>query len=326
MEIKQDLTPINFTPRRSREIKGVVLHSMAGTQAGSIAWFKNPASQASAHYCISKDGEIVQTCLDKDVAWHAGIFDEPLPQAWLYPNPNQTLISIECEDCRDANWPYPEPQRQALRWLLDYLSKKWGFENSTQNVFLHKNLNPSRRSDPVGNFSFEWLYNESMNLDDKIPDDIKTEFNLSAYGEFNNNEETWRTFIEKWKEYVTRYNRAKDEDIADDKVYEEKLSKKEDELIKCMQDLEKTTQIQEQLQTLQLALKGLEDKVANKTEVIAGMSREATQATLRINTLEADVEVKSNEINRLNAVVDQCFDKMSWKVVWELILSKLGKR
>ncbi len=155
MEIKQDLTPVNFTPNGMKEVRGLVIHSMWGTYAGSIAWFKNPDAKASAHYCISKDGEITQTVLDKDMAWHAGYYDEPVPD-WVLPNPNYYCIGIEFEDNKDVNWPYPQVQKDAGAWLVALLMKKYNI--AKDHVMLHKELNPSRRSDPVGQFSRDWLF------------------------------------------------------------------------------------------------------------------------------------------------------------------------
>jgi hypothetical protein len=129
---------------------------MWGTQSGSIAWFKNPDAKASAHYCISQDGEIVRTVPDMSIGWHAGVFDEPIAD-WLKPNPNNTTIGIELEDKRDPHWAYPESQRQALKELVDYLCITYSIPKDSEHILLHKNLNPSRRSDPVGQFDLNWV-------------------------------------------------------------------------------------------------------------------------------------------------------------------------
>ena len=167
MEIKQNLTNVNYTPNGIKEIRGIVLHSMWGTQNGSIQWFKNPEAKASAHYCISQDGEIVQCVLDKDMAWHAGVYDEPIPD-YLRPNPNFYTLGIELEDRRDSNWPYPEAQRKAVKWLVKILQDKYAIPKS--KVLMHKTLNPSRRSDPVGDFSFDWLFDVE---EPEVPDTQK---------------------------------------------------------------------------------------------------------------------------------------------------------
>jgi len=51
----------------------VVVHTMQGSYAGSMAWFQNPNSKVSAHYVMrSVDGEVTQMVLDKDRGYHVG--------------------------------------------------------------------------------------------------------------------------------------------------------------------------------------------------------------------------------------------------------------
>ncbi|GMU43309.1 MAG: N-acetylmuramoyl-L-alanine amidase [Xanthomonadales bacterium] len=50
----------------------VILHTMEGSYAGAISWFKNPSAQVSAHYCLRKsDGQITQMVREHHQAWHA---------------------------------------------------------------------------------------------------------------------------------------------------------------------------------------------------------------------------------------------------------------
>ena len=59
--------------RDGSSIKRVVIHDMEGLYAGAISWFKNPASNVSAHYCIrSSDGDITQMVREQDTASLAG--------------------------------------------------------------------------------------------------------------------------------------------------------------------------------------------------------------------------------------------------------------
>lgn len=51
------------------EVRGLVLHIQQGTEAGSEAWFKNPASQASSHFLNPKTGNLRQLVDTKDRAW-----------------------------------------------------------------------------------------------------------------------------------------------------------------------------------------------------------------------------------------------------------------
>lgn len=50
----------------------VILHTMEGSYAGAISWFKNPSAEVSAHYCLRKsDGQITQMVRESHQAWHA---------------------------------------------------------------------------------------------------------------------------------------------------------------------------------------------------------------------------------------------------------------
>ncbi|MEU6925468.1 peptidoglycan-binding protein [Streptomyces sp. NPDC046631] len=74
----------NCTKGGQDAVHGVVLHIMAGTLDGSDSWFRNPSSQASAHFGVGKDGRIYQWVDTADRAWAQG-------------NGNRTWLSIEHE-------------------------------------------------------------------------------------------------------------------------------------------------------------------------------------------------------------------------------------
>jgi N-acetyl-anhydromuramyl-L-alanine amidase AmpD len=62
----------SYSSRSGSAITHVVVHTMQGSYAGSIAWFLNPTSQVSAHYLMrSSDGQITQMVRNADKAWHA---------------------------------------------------------------------------------------------------------------------------------------------------------------------------------------------------------------------------------------------------------------
>ena len=62
----------SYSSRGGSAITHVVVHTMQGSYAGSIAWFLNPTSQVSAHYLMrSSDGQITQMVRNADKAWHA---------------------------------------------------------------------------------------------------------------------------------------------------------------------------------------------------------------------------------------------------------------
>jgi N-acetyl-anhydromuramyl-L-alanine amidase AmpD len=63
----------NYSSRNGTSITHVTLHTVQGTYAGCISWFKNCNAQVSAHYVIrSSDGQITQMVREADKAWHVG--------------------------------------------------------------------------------------------------------------------------------------------------------------------------------------------------------------------------------------------------------------
>lgn len=65
----------NYTPgRRGQSVRRVVVH-YTGTSASAhnnLLYFSRSAAGASAHYFIGKSGDVRQSVLEKDTAWHAG--------------------------------------------------------------------------------------------------------------------------------------------------------------------------------------------------------------------------------------------------------------
>ncbi|WP_433252832.1 peptidoglycan recognition protein family protein [Streptosporangium sp. CA-135522] len=62
----------NFTPDGQVEVRGVVLHIMAGTLSGTDSWFRNPRAQASSHFGTGKQGALYQWVDTRDRAWTQG--------------------------------------------------------------------------------------------------------------------------------------------------------------------------------------------------------------------------------------------------------------
>jgi N-acetyl-anhydromuramyl-L-alanine amidase AmpD len=65
----------HVTKTRGRQIDLIVIHTMETDEKGETAencalWFRNPAANVSAHYCVDANS-IVQCVRDQDVGWHA---------------------------------------------------------------------------------------------------------------------------------------------------------------------------------------------------------------------------------------------------------------
>lgn len=104
-------------------IQYVVIHVTEGSYNGAISWFKNEASNVSAHFVIrSSDGQITQMVRLKDIAWHAGVS--------FY---NQRSVGIEHEAITTQSGSNPNPSgwftnamysasADLTRWLTNQFS------------------------------------------------------------------------------------------------------------------------------------------------------------------------------------------------------------
>lgn len=104
------------------KIDTVVLHATAGPLQAALAWLRNPAAKASAHYVIARDGSIFQLVREAEVAWHAGYSRMPDGREGV----NRFSIGIELENANDGRDPYSEAQVAALVQLLGALRERYG--------------------------------------------------------------------------------------------------------------------------------------------------------------------------------------------------------
>lgn len=156
-----DLAKIKFIPSPHKASRNgvkpthLIVHAMAGTYQGSISWFKNPVSKVSAHYLVSKKGEI--TCMVQpgpDKAWHVKNF-------------NTLSIGVEFEDLdpktrkgcvTDPNW-CTEVQYKVGAELFATLMQK--FNIPLENVvghnadFLKKAPYFNTHTDPEKHFNWD---------------------------------------------------------------------------------------------------------------------------------------------------------------------------
>lgn len=75
---------VNYTKGGQDDVRGVVVHIMAGTLAGTDSWFRNPKAQASSHFGTGKGGALYQWVDTAD-------------RAWAQASGNRTWLSVENE-------------------------------------------------------------------------------------------------------------------------------------------------------------------------------------------------------------------------------------
>ncbi|MDX2246180.1 MAG: CUB domain-containing protein [Bacteroidia bacterium] len=61
----------NYGSREGESVQHVTIHTIQGSYASAIAWFRNPAAKVSTHYVIrASDGQVTQMVCEEDRAFH----------------------------------------------------------------------------------------------------------------------------------------------------------------------------------------------------------------------------------------------------------------
>lgn len=152
-----DTTPAspNHSSRDGALIRMITMHATVGSYASSLAWLCNPASKASAHYLIRKDGYINQLIDVRDAAWHAG------KSAWRGLDSLEIMqcsIGIELENQNTGHDPYPVPQLDAAIWLCKNLIARYAIVPDMVVTHAQIATPKGRKTDPKG---FPWAVFEA---------------------------------------------------------------------------------------------------------------------------------------------------------------------
>lgn len=118
----------NYSSRSGVAISAVTVHTVQGSYAGCISWFKNCNAGVSAHYVIrSSDGQVTQMVPEANKAWHVG-------------SENPYTVGIEHEGyVNDPSW-YTPAMYQSSANLVKYLAAKYNinplstYKGSAQTV------------------------------------------------------------------------------------------------------------------------------------------------------------------------------------------------
>lgn len=154
----------NFSSREGHKIEMIVVHISSGTLDSMTSWFMQPVSQASSHYGVGKNGEIIQYVPENLKAWHAGKIDNPTAKLVIQKaiNPNLYSVGIECEgqDLKNA----PEAQRKALYSLISDICIRNGIPIDREHIVGHYEIaTKTRVNDPSPDHS----------IMDKIVENVK---------------------------------------------------------------------------------------------------------------------------------------------------------
>lgn len=150
MEIKSRLSPWHSS-RGGAEVKYIILHTTAGSDAGDLSYMTDAKQNAkvSYHYLIQRDGSIWQLVPDSHKAWHAGKSD------WG-KDTDINPVSIGVAFSNKLDEYLTEDQYQSGGWLLAKLCDKHAV--SFDRVLSHENISYPRKTDPWHTFVFGKLF------------------------------------------------------------------------------------------------------------------------------------------------------------------------
>jgi N-acetyl-anhydromuramyl-L-alanine amidase AmpD len=113
------------TNRTARTIDDIVIHDTEGRFLGSVRTLQRARTDASAHFVVSRAGQIVQLVPVTDVAWHAG-------NSWW----NLHSIGIEHEGWAGKR-AYTEAEYRASAELVAYLAHRWSIPIDRSHIIGH---------------------------------------------------------------------------------------------------------------------------------------------------------------------------------------------
>ncbi|WP_211438909.1 N-acetylmuramoyl-L-alanine amidase [Corynebacterium glutamicum] len=124
----------HFTPGRGgRKIRHVTIHHMAGIGDTDQCWNWWQTRQASAHYAISRTGEIGQLVWDRDTAWG---------NANLVANQESVIIEHSNSGGANLDWPIADPTLEEGAHLVAAICLFYGLGRPQWgvNVFTHSDF------------------------------------------------------------------------------------------------------------------------------------------------------------------------------------------
>tara|TARA_B100000378_G_C18056346_1_gene414485 strand:- start:2402 stop:3130 length:729 start_codon:yes stop_codon:yes gene_type:complete len=155
----RDCPSPNFNAR-ALPVTMVVLHytDMPDVE-DAIAKMCDPDSGVSAHYCITRQGELVRLVDEEQRAWHAGV------SYWRgNTDVNSSSIGIELDN-PGHTWGYErftEPQMETLCIMLADIMKRHDIPRA--NIVGHSDVAPQRKTDPGELFDWARLAKHRLAL------------------------------------------------------------------------------------------------------------------------------------------------------------------
>ncbi|MEP2030566.1 MAG: N-acetylmuramoyl-L-alanine amidase [Paracoccaceae bacterium] len=145
----------NYGPRRDGLTPTLIVLHYTAMQNAEVAIKRlcDPAFEVSAHYLISRQGQVTQLVDEAMRAWHAGV------GSWCGKDDvNSRSIGIELDN--DGTSPFPAAQMDALEVLVTGIMSRWPIPAG--NVIGHSDLAPGRKIDPGPRFDWPRLARQNL--------------------------------------------------------------------------------------------------------------------------------------------------------------------
>ena len=145
----------NFsTPKRSKKrIKFIIIHYTGmRKESAAIRRLKDPKSKVSSHYCIKKNGTVLNLVPDLYEAWHAGKSNW---KNFRLLNKDSIGIEITNPGHKYGYKNFSMKQILSLKKLLKYLMKK--YKIGIKSILGHSDISPDRKKDPGEKFPWQKL-------------------------------------------------------------------------------------------------------------------------------------------------------------------------
>ena len=145
---------------RSDPVDMIVLHYTDMRDVENvIEKLTNPESKVSAHYCITRSGEIVRLVDESKRAWHAG---KAFWRGHIDINSNSIGIELDNPGHTWGYVEYTEPQMASLLMLLSDMKRRHDIPRA--NVVGHSDVAPQRKTDPGELFDWQRLSDHGLAL------------------------------------------------------------------------------------------------------------------------------------------------------------------
>jgi N-acetylmuramoyl-L-alanine amidase len=147
-------------------VRWLVLHGTAGGSRGeTVEWFTDPASKASTHYVVDRDGSVLQFVEEADTAWGHSEVEADADHWWADKDPNLWTISIEfVKENSDNSDDLAHRQRSAGFILIRDVCSRHGIPmrkaDESGGITGHLSMQPATRSHCPGSFPWPdlWLF------------------------------------------------------------------------------------------------------------------------------------------------------------------------